>query len=406
MSLLTDKKILLGISGSIAAYKVADWVRALRREGCDVQVVMTQAACRFITPLCVSALSGNQVHTEMFAEEGAEKIPHINLARQADLNIIAPATAQTIARLAYGLADDLLATVVLASKAPTLVCPAMNSNMFQHPATQANISRLKEYGYHLLEPSCGQMACGEEGPGRLAEWEQARQAILQILSPQDLAGEEILITAGPTREILDPARFLSNRSSGKMGYALASAARQRGAKVTLISGPATLRPPEGVSVIPVTSAIEMHREVMRGAQTATIIIKSAAVADYRPAETAAHKIKKGEAALSLPLSPNPDILKELGAKKEQTTAFPLLVGFAAESRDHLAEGRRKLKEKNLDLIVINDIGGEEAGFAVDTNKVTLLDRNDTQEDLPLLSKEETAHRILDKVIRLNEASRG
>ncbi|MCG2824221.1 MAG: bifunctional phosphopantothenoylcysteine decarboxylase/phosphopantothenate--cysteine ligase CoaBC [Desulfurivibrionaceae bacterium] len=400
MSLLTDKKILLGITGSIAAYKVADWVRALRREGCLVTVVMTDAACRFISPLTMAALSGNPVHTSMFAAEAPEKIPHISLAREHDLLVIAPASAQTIARLAHGLADNLLATITLAASGPVLVCPAMNSAMFQHPATQANLAAISSYGYVVIEPDCGKMACNEEGPGRLTEWENVRQAILTAFAPQDLAGEQVLITAGPTREPFDPVRFLSNPSTGKMGYALAAAARQRGATVTLISGPASLPPPPGVRCIHVTSALEMRTHVLACLDAATIVVKAAAVSDFRPAETADHKIKKGQSALSLPLVANPDILKELGERKESSTKFPLLVGFAAESRDHLKEGARKLKEKNLDLIVINDIGGTETGFGVGTNRVTLLDRNGAQEEVPLLSKEETAHRIWDAAARL------
>jgi len=397
MSLLTDKKILLGITGSIAAYKVADWVRALRREGGQVTVVMTESACRFISPLTMAALSGNPVHTGMFSAEAPETIPHINLAREHDLLLIAPASAQTIARLAHGLADNLLATIALATSSPILVCPAMNSVMFQHPATQANLATIKSYGYGVLEPDCGGMACGEEGPGRLTDWETARQAILSTFAPKTLAEEQVLITAGPTREAFDPVRFLSNPSTGKMGYALAATAKQRGATVTLISGPTALTAPPGVKCIQVTSAVEMQAEVMRCLDAATIVVKAAAVSDYRPAEREPHKVKKGQAALSLPLVANPDILKELGKCRQKS---PLLVGFAAESRDHLKEGARKLKEKNLDLIVVNDIGGTETGFAADTNRVTLLDRNGAQEELPLLSKEETAHRIWDTVARL------
>ncbi|MCX5865092.1 MAG: bifunctional phosphopantothenoylcysteine decarboxylase/phosphopantothenate--cysteine ligase CoaBC [Deltaproteobacteria bacterium] len=397
MSLLTDKKILLGITGSIAAYKVADWVRALRREGGQVTVVMTESACRFISPLTLAALSGNPVHTGMFSAEAPETIPHINLAREHDLLLIAPASAQTIARLAHGLADNLLATIALATSGPILVCPAMNSVMFQHPATQANLATIRSYGYGVLEPDCGKMACGEEGPGRLTDWETVRQAILSTFAPKTLAEEHVLITAGPTREAFDPVRFLSNPSTGKMGYALAATARQRGATVTLISGPTALAVPPGVKCIQVTSAVEMQAEVMRCLDTATIVVKAAAVSDYRPAEKEPHKVKKGQAALSLPLVANPDILKELGERGQKN---PLLVGFAAESRDHLKEGARKLKEKNLDLIVVNDIGGAETGFAADTNRVTLLDRNGAKEELPLLSKEETAHRIWDTVGRL------
>jgi len=402
MSLLTDKKILLGITGSIAAYKVADWVRALRREGCRVTVVMTESACRFISPLTMAALSGNPVHTSMFAAEAPEKIPHISLAREHDLLVIAPASAQTIARLAHGLADNLLATIALASSGPVLVCPAMNSAMFRHPATQANLAAISSYGYVIIEPDCGKMACNEEGPGRLTEWENVRQAILTAFAPQDLAGEQVLITAGPTREPFDPVRFLSNPSTGKMGYALAAAAKQRGATVTLISGPASLSAPPGVRCIQVTSALEMRTHVLACLDAATIVVKAAAVSDFRPAETADHKIKKGQSELSLQLVANPDILKELGERKESSTKFPLLVGFAAESRDHLKEGARKLKEKNLDLIVINDIGGTETGFGVGTNRVTLLDRNGAQEEVPLLNKEEVAHRIWDAVARLTD----
>jgi phosphopantothenoylcysteine decarboxylase/phosphopantothenate--cysteine ligase len=400
MSLLTDKKILLGVTGSIAAYKVADWVRALRREGCQVTVVMTESACRFISPLTMAALSGNAVHTGMFGIEAPETIPHINLAREHDLLVIAPASAQTIARLAHGLADNLLATVALASTKPILVCPAMNSVMLRHPATQANLAAIKSYGYGVLEPDCGEMACGEEGPGRLTEWETARQAILTVFAPKNLADEHVLITAGPTRESFDPVRFLSNPSTGKMGYALAATARQRGATVTLISGPTGLAAPPGVRCLQVTSAAQMQAEVMACLPTATIVVKAAAVSDYRPAESRPHKVKKGQAALSLELVANPDILKQLGDRRQQSPNCPLLVGFAAESRDHLQEGARKLKEKNLDLIVVNDIGGAETGFAADTNRVTILDRNGTQEDVPLLSKEETAHRIWEAVGRV------
>lgn len=406
MSLLTGKKILLGISGSIAACRMDDWLRALRQEGCQVTVVMTAAACRFVSPLTMAALSGRRVHHDMFDPAEPEKVPHISLARESDLNVIAPASAQTMARLAHGLADDLLAAVVLASTAPTLVCPAMNSRMYQHPATQANIATLRQYGCHVLEPACGRMACGEEGPGRLVEWETARQAILGILAPRDLEGKHVLVTAGPTREELDPARFLSNRSTGRMGYALALAAQQRGARVTLISGPTSLPRPEGLEFVPVTTALEMHREVMARCEEAEVIIKAAAVADYRPAETSVHKVKKGQATLSISLLANPDILRELGERKKSSPCFPLLVGFAAESRDHLELGGGKLREKNLDLIAINDIAGMETGFASATNQVTLLDSNGCQEELPLLGKEETAHRILDKVVKLLEERDG
>lgn len=398
--MLADKRILLGITGSIAAYKAADWVRALRREGAQVTVVMTEAATRFISPLTLSALSGHRVYTNMFAPEDAEQIPHINLARQHDLIVVAPASAQTIARLAHGLADDLLSTVLLASSIPVLICPAMNSKMYLHPATQTNLKTIQSFGYTLLAPECGSMACGEEGPGRLIEWENARNSIIAAFAPQSLAGKSVLITAGPTREAFDPARFISNRSSGKMGYALATTARQRGAQVTLISGPTSIQPPSGVKIINVTTALEMEEAVLSHAPQMNVVVMSAAVSDFRPEKEEAHKVKKGTASTTLCLAANPDILRGLGERKKKSSCFPLLVGFAAESRNHLEEGTRKLQEKNLDLIVVNDIGGTETGFETDTNRVSIIDRDQAIEELPLLSKEETAHRIWDSVDRL------
>lgn len=400
MSIISDKKIVLGISGGIAAYKVSDWVRSLRREGATVTVVMTEAAKHFVTPTTFAALSGNRVYHEMFADQDMEKIPHITLAREADLVLIAPATAQTISRLACGAADELLSTVVLATSAKILLCPAMNSSMLEHPATRKNIGLLKEYGYRIIEPDCGSMACGEEGPGRLPEWHTVRDALLEAFFPQDLSGQTILVTAGPTREPFDPVRFIGNRSSGRMGYALASTARQRGAKVTLVSGPTSLQPPPGINLVRVTTAAEMYEEVMKLSREMSIIVKAAAVSDYRPADISEHKIKKGEQSLGISLERNPDILQELGLRRERGQKPNILVGFAAESRDLLEEGRRKLAEKRLDLIAINDIKTEGAGFEVETNRITLLDRDGTAEELPLLTKEETSHRIWDTVVRL------
>lgn len=400
MSALTDKKILLGISGGIAAYKVADWVRSLRREGATVTVVMTEAARNFVTPTTFAALSGNRVYQGMFDEQDVENIPHITLAREADLVLIAPATAQTISRLAHGAADELLSTIVLATSVKILLCPAMNSRMLEHPATRKNIGLLKEYGYRIIEPACGSMACGEEGPGRLPEWHTVRDAVLEAFLPQDLSGQTILVTAGPTREPFDPVRFISNRSSGRMGYALASTARQRGGEVTLISGPTNIQPPPGVNFIRVTAAAEMYEEVMKRSREMSVIVKAAAVSDYRPADISEHKIKKGEQSLEISLERNPDILQELGLRREREKKPNILVGFAAESRDHLDEGRRKLTAKKLDLIAVNDIKAEGAGFEVETNRITLIDKDGTAEELPLLSKEETAHRIWDTVVRL------
>lgn len=388
------KRIVVGVTGSIAAFKVAAWVSSLTKDEARVSVIMTDAACRFVAPLTFAALSGERVHTSLFAQEDAENIPHIQLAREADIVAIAPATAQTIARLAHGLGDDLLACTVLATKAPVLVCPAMNSQMYSHPAVQENIEKLKGFGYHILTPESGRMACKEEGPGRLPEWELAREVMLQILAVPDLAGEKILITAGPTREPLDPARFLSNRSSGKMGYSLARTARRRGAEVTLITGPTSLAVPPDVTCVQVETALEMQEVVLARCHQASVIVKAAAVSDFRPVTHYTEKVKKEQADLQLPLEQTTDILKELGKRKKKD-GF-LLVGFAAESQNHVAEGEKKLKKKNLDLIAINDISSSQTGFAVDTNQVTLLDKNGSNQ-LPLVSKEQTADLIWDHV---------
>ncbi|MDO8947644.1 MAG: bifunctional phosphopantothenoylcysteine decarboxylase/phosphopantothenate--cysteine ligase CoaBC [Desulfocapsaceae bacterium] len=393
------KRIVVGVTGSIAAFKVAGWVSSLTKEEARVAVIMTDSACRFVAPLTFAALSGERVHTSLFAQEGAESIPHIQLAREADLLVIAPATAQTISRLAHGLADDLLACTVLATRAQVLVCPAMNSQMYSHPAVQENIEKLKGYGYQVLVPESGRMACREEGPGRLPEWELVREVMLQSLAVPDLTGEKILITAGPTREPLDPARFLSNRSSGKMGYSLARTARRRGAEVTLITGPTALACPPDVRCVRVETAREMHEAVLAHCQQASVIVKAAAVSDFRPVTPFAEKVKKEQADLQLPLEQTTDILKELGKLKKKD-GF-LLVGFAAESHNHVAEGGRKLKKKNLDLIAINDISSADTGFAADTNQVTLLDNNGVT-PLPLVSKEQTADLIWDHVVQMLE----
>ena len=398
-SLLTGKKILFGISGSIAVYKTAEWVRKLAKTGADVTVVMTDGATRFVSSLTFATLSGNRVYTGMFEPDAGENVTHINLARECDLYIIAPATAQTIAKLANGLADNLLSTLALANRAKTLVFPAMNSNMYSHPATQANLARLQEYGYLIIEPDEGKLACGDEGVGRLVEWDLAREVILSAFATQDLQEQTVLITAGPTCEAFDPARHLSNRSSGKMGFALARTAKRRGARVILISGPTSLKTPSGVEMVNVTSALQMHEAVMKNYNSADIVMMAAAVSDYRPENIMEQKIKKGSDSLGLELISNPDILKELGKRKEKAER-PILVGFAAESNDHLEEGKRKLKEKNLDLIVINDIIGKDTGFGTDTNQVNLIDRDYQLEKLPLLTKEECAYIIWDKIVKL------
>jgi len=395
------KKILFGITGSIAAYKAAEWVRELVKAEAEVTVVMTEAAARFVSSLTFAALSGRRVYTGMFEADAGEEMTHISLARECDLFIIAPATAQSIAKLAYGFADDLLSTLVLAAKAKVLVFPAMNSNMYCHAATQANLTRLQEYGYGVIKPEQGKLACGDEGIGRLVDWETAREAVLSVLSDQDLQEQTILITAGPTWESFDPARHLSNRSSGKMGYALARTASRRGARVILVSGPSPSAPPPGVEMVRVESAQQMHDAVMEHYSRADIVVMAAAVSDYRPGESQEQKMKKGGKAMGLELVPNPDILKKLGQKKKRAKR-PLLVGFAAESSEHIEEGKRKLKEKNLDLIAINDIIGKATGFGTDTNQLSLIDREHRLDKLPLCSKEECADMIWDKVVKLQQ----
>ena len=396
MSGLQGKRILFGVTGSIAAYKAADWVRSLVKEEALVTVVMTRAAEQFVSPLTFSALSGNPVYRNMFDDEPDRVMSHINLSREADVILVAPATAQTIARLSSGRADDLLATVILAARIPVVICPSMNSNMLEHPATQENINRLQQFGYHLVQPGCGSLACGETGDGRLPDWDVAREELLAVFEPDDLKDRKVLITAGPTREPLDPARFLSNRSSGKMGFALARTARRRGAEVTLITGPVSLADPPGMEVIRVTTAEEMKNRVMQRMDSVQVVVKSAAVADFKPAAYQVHKIKKTNHVLQLDLEKNTDILAELGKNR---TKNQVLVGFAAESRDHVGEGQRKLQEKNLDLIVVNDILGSQTGFDVETNQVTLIDGNGNTV-LPLMTKEATANRIWDKVVSL------
>jgi len=385
------------VTGSIAAFKAAGWVHSLVKEEARVSVIMTWSATRFVSELTFSALSGNRVYRDMFAEDPEQAMAHITLAQEADIVLIAPATAHTIARLAHGLADDLLSTAVLAASGkPVIICPAMNSNMYLHKATQDNLCRLKDLGYITVEPDSGRLACGDEGPGRLPEWDGVREVLLGCMSRHDLEGQHVLITAGPTREPLDPVRYLSNRSSGKMGYALARTARRRGAKVTLVSGPVFLDPPDGVTVISVTTAGEMYKEVMRLRDKASIIVKAAAVADFRPDQYESHKIKKQTAPSSIDLVQNDDILAELGRSRK---TGQILVGFAAESRNLEEEGKRKLRDKNADLVVVNDITGTDSGFDADTNQVTLISK-DGSSSLPHMSKEKTADCIWDHVLSL------
>jgi phosphopantothenoylcysteine decarboxylase/phosphopantothenate--cysteine ligase len=392
--ILAGKRIVVGVTGSIAAFKVAGWVSRLAKEEARVSVIMTKSAQQFVAPLTFSALSGEKTYGSMFDGDLSSAMTHIELAQEASLFIIAPATAQSMARLAHGMADDLLSAAVLATRAPVIICPAMNSKMFLHKATQDNIVRLRELGYIVVDPDSGMMACKDDGPGRLGEYESVQELILRSLSVDDFKEQKILITAGPTQESIDPARFISNKSSGKMGYALARSAFRRGAEVTLVSGPTALECPYGVKRIQVTSAQEMYEAVMEESKRATIIIKSAAVSDFRPLVCHAQKIKKDQAENVIELQKNPDILNELGEQKEKNRQ--ILVGFAAESDNLEEEARRKLQRKNLDLIAVNDITTENTGFAVDTNQITLIDSEHTQR-LPLTSKSDTADLILDAV---------
>jgi len=393
-NVFAGKKMVIGVTGSIAAFKVAGWVSDLAKEEAQVSVVMTRSATEFVSPLTFAALSGNDVHTDMFSAAKENTMAHISLGRDADVVLIAPATANTIAKLAAGMADDLLTTTVLATRARVLVCPAMNSRMYSHSATEQNIARLRELGYTVVDPDCGMMACKEHGDGRLPEWDEVKEYVAQALTPQDLQGQRIMITAGPTREPLDPARFLSNRSSGKMGYALAKSAFRRGGEVTLISGPSSLPAPAGVTMQRVQTALEMYDAVLEHAGQCSVIIKAAAVADYRPEKKFAHKVKKDQIDTRLHLERNPDILLELGKRKKEGQ---ILVGFAAESQNLREEGMKKLQRKNLDFIAVNDISGDSTGFEVESNQVLLLGRSGA-ELLPYTSKMHTADLIWDRIV--------
>jgi phosphopantothenoylcysteine decarboxylase/phosphopantothenate--cysteine ligase len=398
---MKDKKIIVGVTGGIAAYKAAELVRILVKSGAETRVAMTSNATRFISPLTLETLSGNKVISEMFNPE-THPIAHITWGQESDLIIIAPATANFIAKVAHGLADDFLSTMVLASTARILVCPAMNSRMLTNPVTQENIKRIVERGYVVMEAGEGELACHAEGPGRLPDPEEIAEQARMMLAEQDLSGLKLLVTAGPTIEAMDPVRFISNRSTGRMGYALARAAAMRGAFVTLISGPTSLPTPRGVNFRGVKSAEEMREAVFDCLGDIDVIIKAAAVSDYRPREISAHKIKKGAASLSIDLVKNPDILSELGKAKAGSNY--ILVGFAAETEDILTNAMDKLRDKNMDIIVVNDITREDSGFKSDTNLVKIIYRDGSREELPLMSKDEVAGQILDRIKTLREGN--
>jgi phosphopantothenoylcysteine decarboxylase / phosphopantothenate---cysteine ligase len=388
------KKIVLGVTGGIACYKAVELTRLLVKDGFRVQVVMSRGAMEFVAPLTFQTLSGQPVASETFNLTQESEIGHINLADSADLFVIAPATANIIGKLAAGIADDLLTTVLMATRAPVLVAPAMNVNMYANPFLQENLRKLRRVGYHVLEPADGYLACGYEGKGRLPEPEKILEEIKVLLRKKDLGGERIVITAGPSREPLDPVRYISNRSSGKMGYALARAAIRRGAEVALVSGPTALEPPSGSRVVPVLTAAEMRTAVLNEFDKCTALVMAAAVADYRPARIADKKIKKTGGPLELRLEPNPDILQELGTMK--TSQF--LIGFAAETENLAANALKKLNAKNLDMIVANDVSREDSGFDGDNNIALILDHTGASCALPRMTKDELAERIFDHML--------
>ncbi len=401
-------RVALGVSGGIAAYKAAELVRLLQDKGLDVQVVMTRHACEFITPLTFAALSGHKVITDMFGEaQGASNvesaIEHIAVAQEIAAFLIAPATANVLAKVAHGIADDFLTTLCLATKAPLIVAPAMNVNMWEHAATQQNLEVLRSRGVRVVNPDEGYLACGMTGAGRLASPECIAQAVFETLGlRQDLAGETVLVTAGPTEEPLDSVRYLSNRSSGKMGYALAEASRRRGARVLLVSGPTRTEPPAGVRLERVRTAEEMAQAVFRHLEEATVVLMAAAVADFRPAQAHPGKIKKQQGAPTVKLEPTLDILAAVARRRCENQ---LLVGFAAETEHLLKNATAKLHAKRLDMLVANDVSQEGAGFDVDTNIVTLLFPDGREKALEKLSKIEVANRVLDEVVEIRKQFR-
>jgi phosphopantothenoylcysteine decarboxylase / phosphopantothenate---cysteine ligase len=392
--------VALGVTGCIGAYKACEVLRELQRRDVDVRVAMTAAATRFVTPMTFEALSRHPVFHDQWALGVNGDIRHVSLADEADLLLVAPATANILGKLARGIADDVLSTLALATRAPVVVAPAMNVNMFEHPAVQENLATLRARGVGVVEPGSGYLACGWLGKGRLAEVGEIVDAAMATLRRRhDLEGETVLVTAGPTVEDIDPVRFVSNRSSGRMGYRLAEAARDRGAKVILVSGPTGLAVPHGVELVAVRSAEDMQRAVGERVGPATVVIAAAAVSDYRPAAASAAKIKKTGGAATLELVRTPDILKGLG----ETKGGRVLVGFAAETEDLVANARKKLEAKNLDLVVANDVTAAGAGFGGDTNAVVLLRKGGGRVDVPLASKREVAERILDEVLAVRAA---
>ncbi len=394
MTELTGKNIVLGVTGGIAAYKAVELASRMKKAGAQVHVIMTKAALEFVTELTFREITGNPVATDMWGRVQEFHVEHIALAQLADLMIVAPATANLIAKTAAGLADDLLTTTLLATKAPVFLAPAMNTGMFENPVTQENLKRLRERGFHIIEPASGELACGTRGVGRLPEpVELAEELFVFFRQKQSLQGKKILVTAAGTREPIDPVRYIGNRSSGKMGYAVAAEAATRGAEVVLVSGPSALEPPSQVHLIRVGSAEEMRQAVLQEYDTVDAVVMSAAVADYRVKETAGQKLKKSQEEWTLQLIRNPDILYELGQRKQHQ----ILVGFAAETQNLQAYAKEKLKKKNLDYIVANDVTKRGAGFDTETNLAEIISRDGTIEEFPLMQKRELAGILLDRI---------
>ena len=394
--MLDGRQILLVISGGIAAYKCPELVRRLRDRGAMVRCVLSRNAHHFVTPMSLATVSEEPVYQDLFSLKDEAEIGHIRLSREADLVVVAPATANFLGKLAGGVADDALTTLMLAATCPRLICPAMNTHMFLHPAVQRNLARLAADGHTVLPPDSGELACGTTGPGRLPDPAVIFDRVLALLAPADLVGRRVLVSAGPTHEPVDPVCFLTNPSSGRMGFAVARAAEHRGAAVTLVTGPSALPDPASVAVVRVTTAREMAEAVWAAAAGADVVVMTAAVSDFRPTAAAAHKIKKGEADTTLTLTRNPDILLELGRRRP---TGQVLVGFAAETRDIETFAPAKCREKNLDLVVANLVGAAGAGFAGETNRVSLFFRDGAREDLPTMSKQALAHALLDRIAR-------
>jgi phosphopantothenoylcysteine decarboxylase/phosphopantothenate--cysteine ligase len=394
-----NPNVALGVCGGIAAYKAVEVLRGLQKAGCTVRVAMTRRACEFVQPLTFRALSGSHVVVDDYAPDNPDPIAHITFSQTADLLVVAPATANIIAKFANGVADDFLSSTYLACSAPVLIAPAMNTTMWEHPATQRNLERLRTDGVHIMEPDAGEMACGTIGPGRLSEPDRIVAAALEILRSKramDLTAERFLITVGATREEIDPVRFISNRSSGRMGFALAEAALRRGGEVTVVAGNTSVAPPSGVRVVQAMSAEDMSQAVAKERENASVFIGAAAIADYRPAERADQKIKKSQDSITLTLERTPDVLAQVAASR---TNGMLVIGFAAETENVLANAREKLRSKKLDAIIANDVTREDSGFDSATNAITIITKDNTLE-LPLMSKTEAADRILDVIVSL------